>query len=105
MTVKDRSNIIVLDIEFLSEPVNVMNGVIDRNTHADGRNGDGHHVKGDVQPADILAELERRRLFGRTGGRDRREEQRDRCEQCGVGRDSFVSHHNPQNVMLCRFMW
>ena len=43
--------IIPVSLEFMLEPVNVMDRVIDRDTHADGSNGDRHQIEGDPGPA------------------------------------------------------
>ena len=37
-------------LKLVSETVNIVNRVIDRDSDADGCNGNGHHIQGNIKP-------------------------------------------------------
>jgi len=42
--------IAMFELELVFEAVNIVNRIIDRYADADGCNGNGHHIKGNIQP-------------------------------------------------------
>ena len=79
--------VVLITLNLVSETIDVVDGIIHRNADADGGDGDGHHVQGNIQPSHETQHAARGEQVGEKGdqGDFQRAEKNPEHHQQGQG--------------------